>query len=228
MPAGRKRGFDDQAALQTSMELFWRQGYEGTSITDLTRALGINPPSLYAAFGSKRELFEMTLNRYMCDRNVQMQEALAHSSIHEAISTLLIGRVDVFTDPNIPAGCMTVQAGLSSAAPHQEIVDLLASAREDMRLAVLARINQAADEGEIPTTTDCAALVRLIMVILYGLSVEAASGAPKDELIAAALIAAQVVPRNSPDRAVPSESSKGLFSDAFPTRDEGPSRRAVS
>ena len=65
MPGGRKRAFDDQAALQTAMELFWRQGYEGTSIADLTRALGINPPSLYAAFGSKRDLFEKTLDRYM-------------------------------------------------------------------------------------------------------------------------------------------------------------------
>ncbi|WP_219816748.1 TetR/AcrR family transcriptional regulator [Arthrobacter sp. ZGTC131] len=65
MPGGRKRAFDDQVALDTAMELFWRQGYEGTSIADLTLALGINPPSLYAAFGSKRELFERTLDRYL-------------------------------------------------------------------------------------------------------------------------------------------------------------------
>lgn len=195
MPAGRKRGFDDQAALQKAMELFWQHGYEGTSVADLTKALGINPPSLYAAFGSKRALFEMALDRYMCDRSLQLKEAMARPNVHDAISDLLTGRVEIFTDPTIPPGCMTVQAGLSSAKPHKEIVDLLADAREGMRLTVLARIKQAADAGEIPATTDCDALVRFIMVTLYGLSVEAASGAPKEELKAVALMATHGIPK---------------------------------
>lgn len=195
MPAGRKRSFDEQSAVLKAMELFWSQGYEGTSIADLTKALGINPPSLYAAFGSKRELFEKTLDLYMCDRSHQLKVAMAQPRVHDAITDLLIGRVEVFKDPNVPAGCMTIQAGLSSANPHREIVDLLADARENMRLAVMERITQASDMGEIPSSTDCEALTRFIMVTLYGLSVEAASGAPKDELIAAARIAATVIPR---------------------------------
>lgn len=195
MPGGRKRAFDDQAALHTAMELFWRQGYEGTSITDLTQALGINPPSLYAAFGSKRELFEKALDRYMCERTVQLEVAMAEPTAYQAVLELLTGRVEVFTAPGQPAGCMTIQAGLSSGEPHHEIVDLLAAAREEMRRTVLDRFDKAVAGGDLPAGTDCAALARYVMAAIYGLSVEAASGAPKEELQAAAILAAQVVPR---------------------------------
>ncbi|MBP2266357.1 AcrR family transcriptional regulator [Pseudarthrobacter sp. PvP004] len=195
MPGGRKRGFDDQVALQTAMELFWRQGYEGTSIADLTKALGINPPSLYAAFGSKRDLFEKTLDRYMCERSVQLEDAMAQPTAHEAVLDLLTGRVRVFTSPGQPAGCMTVQAGLSSGEPHHEIVDLLAAAREEIRQTVLDRLDKALADGDLPAGTNCTALARYVMAAIYGLSVEAASGAPREELMAAAELAAQVVPR---------------------------------
>ncbi|MCD5341784.1 TetR/AcrR family transcriptional regulator [Arthrobacter sp. AK04] len=195
MPGGRKRTFDDQDALRTAMELFWRQGYEGTSIADLTQALGINPPSLYAAFGSKRELFERTLNRYMCERTIQLEEAMTRPTAHEAVLELLTGRVEVFTSPSQPAGCMTIQAGLASGDPHQEIVDLLAAAREEMRRSVLRRFDKALAEGDLPPDTDCRALARYVMSAIYGLSVEAASGAPRQELMAAAVLAAGVVPK---------------------------------
>ena len=195
MPGGRKRTFDDQDALRTAMELFWRQGYEGTSIADLTQALGINPPSLYAAFGSKRELFERTLNRYMCERTIQLEEAMTRPTAHEAVLELLTGRVEVFTSPSQPAGCMTIQAGLSAGDPHQEIVDLLAAAREEMRRSVLRRFDKALAEGDLPPDTDCSALARYVMSAVYGLSVEAASGAPRQELRAAAVLAAGVVPK---------------------------------
>ncbi|MDQ4045924.1 MAG: TetR/AcrR family transcriptional regulator [Actinomycetota bacterium] len=177
------------------MELFWRQGYEGTSIADLTQALGINPPSLYAAFGSKRELFERTLNRYMCERIIQLEEAMTRPTAHEAVLELLTGRVEVFTSPSQPAGCMTIQAGLASGDPHQEIVDLLAAAREEMRRSVLRRFDKALAEGDLPPDTDCSALARYVMSAIYGLSVEAASGAPRQELMAAAVLAARVVPK---------------------------------
>lgn len=194
MPRGRKRAFDDQAALQTAMELFWRQGYEGTSIADLTLALGINPPSLYAAFGSKQGLFEKALDRYICERTARVEEAMAQPTARQAVSDLLTGRVEVFTVPGLPAGCMTVQAGMASGEPHHEIVDLLAAAREEMRRTVLERFNKAVAGGDLPVGTDCAALARYVMAAIYGLSVEAASGAPREELQAAAVLAAQVVP----------------------------------
>ncbi len=194
MPRGRKRAFDDQAALDTAMVLFWRQGYEGTSIADLTQALGINPPSLYAAFGSKQELFEKTLDRYICERTVKVEEAMAQPTARQAVLDLLTGRVEAFTVPGQPSGCMTVQAGMASGEPHHEIVDLLAAAREEMRRTVLDRFDKAVAGGDLPAGTDCAALARYVMAATYGLSVEAASGAPREELLAAAILAAQVVP----------------------------------
>lgn len=195
MSRGRKRAFDDEVALHTAMKLFWRQGYEGTSIADLTRALGINPPSLYAAFGSKQELFEKTLDRYMCERAIQVEEAMARPTAHEAVLTLLTGRAEVFTSADQPAGCMTVQAGLASGELHHEIVDLLAAAREETRRTVLNRFERALADGDLPSGTDCTALARYVMTAIYGLSVEAGSGAPREELVAAATLAAQVVPR---------------------------------
>ncbi len=195
MPGGRKRAFDDQVALHTAMELFWRQGYEGTSIADLTQALGINPPSLYAAFGSKRELFEKALDRYICERTDQVEEAMAQPTAHQAVLDLLTGRAEAFTAPGQPSGCLTVQGGLAAGEPHHEIVDLLAAAREEMRRTVLDRFDKAVAGGDLPAGTDCAALTRYVMAAMYGLSVEAASGAPREELLAAAILAAQVVPR---------------------------------
>ncbi|MFK4760111.1 TetR/AcrR family transcriptional regulator [Microbacterium sp. ZW T5_45] len=197
MPGGRKRGFDDQEALQAAMELFWRRGYEGTSITDLTRTLGINPPSLYAAFGSKRDLFEKALQRYMDDRTAQVEMAMAHPTAHEAMLALLTGRAEIFTEPGQPSGCMTVQAGLTSGDPGHEIAGLLSNARERTRRTVLSRLRDAASDGDLPDDADCTVLARFVMATIDGMSIEAASGAPREELISAATLAAHVIPRRT-------------------------------
>lgn len=195
MTSGRRRAFDDEAALYTAMELFWRHGYEGTSIADLTHALGINPPSLYAAFGSKRELFEKALDRYTCERSVPLVEAMSKATAFEAVLDLLIDRAEFFTSPGRPVGCMTVQAGMTASEPHHEIVSLLTAARETIRRSVLNRFERSVTEGDLPASTDCQALARYVMTAIYGLSVEAASGASREELVAAATLAAQVIPR---------------------------------
>lgn len=195
MAGGRKRGFDVQEALQTAMELFWRQGYEGTSIADLTRTLGINPPSLYAAFGSKRDLFEQALQLYMDDRTAQVERAMARPTAYEAMLDLLTGRAEIFTEPGQPSGCMTVQAGLTSGDPGHEIAGLLSNAREETRRTVLSRLRIAASDGDLPGDADCTVLARYVMATIDGLSIEAASGAPRAELISLAALAAQVIPR---------------------------------
>ena len=195
MPGGRPRAFDDQTALAAAMEVFWRQGYEGTSIADLTLALGINPPSLYAAFGSKRELFEKALQLYTRGRATQVEAAMTRPTAHEAVLALLTGRAEIFTEPGQPSGCMTIQAGLTSGDSRHEIAGLLADAREETRRTVLARLDRAATEGDLPPSSDRAVLARYVMATIDGLSIEAASGAPREELTAAATLAAQVVPK---------------------------------
>lgn len=132
----------------------------------------------------------------MCERTVQLEEAMAQPSAHQAVFELLMGRVEVFTAPGQPADCMTIQAVLASGEPHHEIVDVLAAAREDVRRAVLDRFGKAVTDGDLPAGTECEALARYVMAAIYGLSVEAASGAPKEELLAAAVLAAQVVPKH--------------------------------
>ncbi|MDO0916723.1 TetR/AcrR family transcriptional regulator [Streptomyces sp. DT2A-34] len=194
MPRGRKRMFDEDAALQTAMELFWRQGYEGTSIADITQALGIQPPSLYAAFGSKRELFEKALDRYMARPTADLREAMARPTAREVALHLLTSRVEAFIAPGLPRGCMTVRAGLACGEAHSDVVDLLAAVREETRKTVLERFEKAVADGDLPAGTDCGALARCLMATIYGLSVEAASGAPREELLAAATFAAQLVP----------------------------------
>ncbi|MCF1595191.1 TetR/AcrR family transcriptional regulator [Streptomyces muensis] len=194
MPRGRKRTFDEGVALQTAMELFWRRGYEGTSISDICQALNIQPPSLYAAFGSKRDLFAKALDRYMCRPTDDLREAMAEATAREAALRLLTRRVEAFTAPGQPPGCMTVQAALACGEAHGEIVDLVTAAREETRKTVLERFEKAVADGDLPMGTDCGALARYLMATLYGFSVEAASGAPREELLAAATLAAQLVP----------------------------------
>ncbi|MGK8509668.1 TetR/AcrR family transcriptional regulator [Nocardia asiatica] len=194
MPRGRKRTFDEDTALQTAMELFWRQGYEGTSIADITQALGIQPPSLYAAFGSKLDLFEKALGRYMAQPTADLRDAMEQPTAREAALHLLTSRAEAFTAPGLPRGCMTVRAGLACGEAHSDVVDLLAGVRDETRKAVLQRFEKAVAEGDLPAGTDCGALARCLMATIYGLSVEAAAGARREELLAAATLTAQLVP----------------------------------
>ncbi|WP_335988336.1 TetR/AcrR family transcriptional regulator [Glycomyces sp. MUSA5-2] len=190
MPRGGKRAFDEQAALDVAVELFWRQGYQGTSIADLTEAMDIRPPSLYAAFGNKRQLFARVLDRYAEMRCGLPGEALAQPTAREAALRLLTSLVEAYTTPGRPRGCLTVQAGLASS----EIADLLAAQRELVRRAVIDRFERAVAERDLPTGTDCAALARYVLVAAEGLAVQAATGAPREELMNAAALAAQAVP----------------------------------
>lgn len=194
MPRGGKRAFDEQAALDAAMELFWRQGYEGTSIADLTEAMDIRPPSLYAAFGNKRQLFEKVLDRYAQARSPLSREALAQPTARAVALRLLTGLVEAYTTPGKPRGCLTVQAGLAGGEDSRAIVELLTTARNEYRQAVLDRFEKAVADGDLPPDTDCKALARLLMATVEGLAIQAANGAPRDELMAAATLAAHVVP----------------------------------
>ncbi|MER6960335.1 TetR/AcrR family transcriptional regulator [Streptomyces sp. NPDC000618] len=194
MPRGGKRAFDEEAALDVALELFWRQGYEATSIADLTAAMDIRPPSLYAAFGNKQQLFEKVLERYAQARSPLSREALAQPTAREVAVRLLTGLVEAYTMPGKPRGCLTVQAGLASGEDGRAIVELLTAARDDYRQAVRDRFEKAVADGDLPAGTDCKTLARFLMATVEGLAVHAASGAPREELLAAAVLAAHTVP----------------------------------
>src|SRR5215467_10729184 len=113
MANGRPREFDIELALDRAMELFWRKGYEGTSLSDLTDTLGITRPSLYAAFGNKEALFRRALERYETNIVTYRQKALNATSAHDVARELLVGAANVFGDKKTPAGCLNVQSALA-------------------------------------------------------------------------------------------------------------------
>src|SRR5579864_5306999 len=110
---GRPRAFDTEEALDRAMQVFWRKGYLGTSLSDLTDAMGINRPSLYAAFGNKKSLFRKTLARYSTGPSDYLREALREPTARAVVERVLNGVVDLLTDPHTPRTCMWVHGALS-------------------------------------------------------------------------------------------------------------------
>src|SRR5271170_6846402 len=110
---GRPRAFDVERALRRAMQVFWRKGYLGTSLADLTHAMGINRPSLYAAFGNKKALFRKALDRYAKGPSSYLGEALQEPTARAVIERLLRGVVDLLTDPRTPPTCLWVHGALS-------------------------------------------------------------------------------------------------------------------
>src|SRR5262245_53043372 len=104
-PRGRPRGFDTDKALDRALTVFWKKGYEGTSLDDLTRAMRINRPSLYAAFGNKQDLFRKALDRYATGPACYVRDALAEPTARRVVDKLFDGLIDLLTNPKLPHGC---------------------------------------------------------------------------------------------------------------------------
>ncbi|MBM7845340.1 TetR/AcrR family transcriptional regulator [Herpetosiphon giganteus] len=184
-PRGRPRTFDRQAALEAAMELFWRHGYEGTSIADLTTAMGFTPPTLYAAFGSKEDLYREVIQFFLLrSERRRMEAALEQSSAYAMLRSYLYAAAENFTDPHTPAGCMVATAALQCATENQPIAQEVARIRQQMLLAFVERLNEAKTSGELPTTIDALALANFYTAIVQGMSVQAIDGANTNDLIA--------------------------------------------
>lgn len=183
-PKGRPREFDPEEALDKALHVFWRQGYEGTSLTDLTDAMGISRPSLYAAFGNKEELFRRALDRY-ADRGpgAVHREALSEPTARAVVERLLRGAAETLTDPNNPRGCLAVQGALSCGDAAEQIKQELCKRRTSSELTLAARFERAKDEGDLSKTADAAALARFVVTVVQGMSVQAAGGASREDLV---------------------------------------------
>jgi AcrR family transcriptional regulator len=182
MKPGRPRSFSTETALDRAMTVFWRQGYEGASLADLTAAMGINSPSLYAAFGSKEGLFRAVLERYDQRRKGFMEEVLA-APYAESVARLFLEGVAEFaadTSGRTPPGCLLLQSGLSCG--DQMIPDELARHRAGKETALRRRFVRAKKEGDLPADADPAALARYLMTICNGICVQATAGASAKEL----------------------------------------------
>ncbi|MFI9007716.1 TetR/AcrR family transcriptional regulator [Actinosynnema sp. NPDC053489] len=192
MAGGRPRSFDADAELDRALEVFWRQGYEGTSLTDLTTALGINRPSLYAAFGNKEELFAKVLDRYAAGPGAYAAEALTAPTVAEVVERLVRGAVELTAGPRTPPGCLTVH-GVHSCDPGSASARQAAIARRmAAETALRRRFEQAAD---LPAGCDPATLARLVHTVTDGIAVQAAAGRTREELHEVAALALRTLVR---------------------------------
>ncbi len=194
MAMGRPRAFDMDQALDQALHVFWQKGYEGASICDLTEAMGINPPSLYAAFGNKETLFRKALDRYESLRDQIMEEAFAAPTAREAVTRLLEGTADRLSDRRSPTGCLLVQGALAGGEECAAVKRDLASRRTAGEILIRERLKRAKRERDLPADADPAALARYVTTIMQGMAVQAAGGAGRKELRAIADMALRAWP----------------------------------
>jgi AcrR family transcriptional regulator len=182
MGKGRPREFDAEKALDAAMRLFWRQGYEGTSIAALAKAMRINPPSLYAAFGNKERLFGQVLERYLQNPASYLPKALHAPTTRRAIEKLFQGAIDMAMNPENPDGCMLVQGALATGPTAKAARKQLSRGRAAAEAEVRRRFELAIAKSDLPKATEPAKLARYVMTVVWGMSVQAAGGATRRQL----------------------------------------------
>ncbi|ASO21268.1 AcrR family transcriptional regulator [Actinoalloteichus hoggarensis] len=221
MATGRPREFDVGERLDRALEVFWRHGYEGAGLAELTEAMGISRPSLYAAYGNKESLFRKAVDRYLDGPARHIREAAEAPTARAAAEGLLRGAASV-TTTGPSRGCLVVQSALVTGAQADAARDELVSRRRAGELGLRARFAQAKADGELGDDVDAADLARYIAMISYGISVQAADGAEREELDRAVDLALRAWPAAStPAEPAPAEPAPVEPSPAAPTPAEG-------
>lgn len=197
MGMGRPREFDAELALDQAMEVFWRHGYEGATIAQLTEAMGINPPSLYACFGNKEGLLKAALDRYSKLRGVWMDEVVAAPTARDVAERMLMGIAQKQTDPANPPGCLLVQGGIACGTGSENVPFELAARRAQNEDQLRDRFVRAKAEGDLKPTSDPAALARYVSAVSVGMGVMASSGSDREALRQVADVAVQAVEAQS-------------------------------
>jgi AcrR family transcriptional regulator len=191
---GRPLEFDPNEVLGKALELFWRHGYEGTSLADLTNAMGIVRPSLYAAFGSKEDLFRKVVDLYWSRYMGFARAAREKPTAREVVEALLFGFADVVTGSGTPAGCLGVNGALACSPASEDIQKELAARRTRDEAVLRKRLERARREGDLPEDVSPADLAKFIATVLRGMAVEAKSGASRQALRRVAAMALRVWP----------------------------------
>jgi AcrR family transcriptional regulator len=164
------------------MQVFWQKGYDHTSLTDLTEAMGINPPSLYAAFGDKASLFRAALDRYQqLEATTYVNDALAQPTARAFVERLLRGAADNQTNVRHP-GCLMVQGALIGRSSDSAIQREVRRRRARGETLVRERLVRAQREGDLPANTNPRALARFVVAVIRGMAVEAGAGATRKDL----------------------------------------------
>ena len=180
---GRPLSFDRDVALEQAMLTFWRHGYETTSISDLTAAMGVTAPSLYTAFGNKQQLFLDAIRRYVGDPDASARAIGDAPTALAAARDLMTGAAIAYTGETTPPGCLLASATASGSIASAEVQAAVASIRKAVNDRLRARIERDVAAGVLPPRTDAAALAGLAMAVMQGLSVLARDGAPRASLL---------------------------------------------
>ncbi|MCW2689907.1 MAG: TetR family transcriptional regulator [Mycobacterium sp.] len=183
MRSGRPREFDVDEVLDRAMRVFWQHGYEGAAMSGLTSAMGINRPSLYAAYGNKESLFGQVLERYSEQVAGYAWEALEQPTVREVVEHLLRGAVQATTSRGRPKGCLTVQGALACGPDGEVARAELAQWRHAAEGTMRARLRRGQQEGDLPETADPAELARYVATMVQGISVQAAGGTSRAALL---------------------------------------------
>ena len=180
---GRPRGFNYDEALDRAMHVFWRKGFEGASLNDLTAAMGIQPASLYKAFGNKRTLFEKALARYLAGPVAFVHDALNEPTAFAVADRILRRTAEFLTEGRSRSGCMTIQAALAGGVEGEPIRRKLIALRVKEQDALRRRFERAKSEGDLPRDADAADLARFVTALFQGMTVQSINGASRDDLL---------------------------------------------
>jgi TetR/AcrR family transcriptional regulator, copper-responsive repressor len=200
--AGRPREFDREAALQVALDLFWRQGFEGTSTMQLTAAMGISQPSLYAAFGSKEALFREAIGLYQSRYGASLLEPMSDERlpVQKAIEMMLLAAARQFSDPRHAPGCMISTSGMQAAPGHAMLFEEIAAIRRMAQDAICQRLETAHAKGELSAGMPPEDLAAFFSAVIQGMAVQAKDGMQTPALECIAQLAVMTLqPRESED-----------------------------
>lgn len=176
---GRPRGFNEAQALEAAMLLFWSKGYEGATTNDLAYAMGISASSMYAAFGSKEELFKRAVVRYCDEHMTFFPAALALPAMSETVRAILEGTINLVSKPGYPQGCLTIQSGMATTESIRVFLNGYRKQGED---ALKRRVERAKKESDFDPKLNSGDFARYLVMLTTGMSVQAANGTRKPEL----------------------------------------------
>lgn len=194
---GRPRSFDREAALESALALFWRLGYEPATIAELCKAMGINPPSLYAAFGNKAQLFIEAVRYYEAIYwDAAWTRLYETPDIRNAICDFFGDAARILSLPDAPCGCLVTLGATTMASDAEGVHAALKALRVEARLAFQARLEQAVKDGQLPTDTAIGALAMTFNTAIEGMSLHARDGAQQADLEGIGPLIVRMLPSN--------------------------------
>ena len=179
---GRPLGFAENEALEAAMRVFWEKGYEGSTLADLTEAMGINRSSMYATFGDKEALFRLAIARYAEGPAAYVRRALKQPTVRAVVEALLGGALGLLTDPSHPRGCLSVQGALACGSQAEPIKQAMIEWRKQGESEIRKRLQRARRQGDLAKDVDPGDLARYICTVLSGLAVQATNRSSRAEM----------------------------------------------